>query len=80
MEITGPSTANFKPNYKALHTNAVVCFSYQLLQRVTTQKNRFIKAELPKTAAVDSGADTGSYTNCCSVPQLDLSVLCARRS
>jgi len=60
MEITRPSTANDKPNYKALHTKARVCFSYQSLQRVKTQKNRRVKVDFPKTAAFDSGADAGS--------------------
>jgi hypothetical protein len=60
MEITGLSTANENPNYKALHTKAGVCFSYQLLQRVKPQKNRTVKAGLPKTAAADSGADASS--------------------
>jgi hypothetical protein len=59
MEITGPSNANYKPNYKALNTKAAACFSYQSLQRVIAQKNRIVKADFPKTAAVDSGADAG---------------------
>jgi len=63
MKITGPSTANYKPNYKALHTKAGVCFSYQSLQRIKTQKNRFVKADFPKTAAVDSGADGTHQTS-----------------
>jgi len=50
-------TANYKPNYKALHAKARVCFSYQSLQRIKAQKNRFVKADFPKTATVDSGAD-----------------------
>jgi hypothetical protein len=60
MEITGPSTANYKPNYKALHTNAGGCFSYQSLQRVIAQKNRCVKADFSKMAAVDSDADAVS--------------------
>ena len=57
MEITGPPSANYKPNYKTLYTEAGVCFSYHSLKRVTTQKNRTVKANLPDTPAVDSGAD-----------------------
>ena len=78
MEITGPSTANDKPNYEALHTKAIVCFPYQSLQRVKTQKNRIVKADLPKTAAVASGADASSSRNYFYVPQLDVTVLHTR--
>jgi len=68
MEITGPSAAIYEPNYKTMHTRAGVCFSYRSLHRVTTQKNRTVKADLPKTAAVDSGAEADGYINYLYVP------------
>ena len=78
MEITGPPNANYKPNYKTLYTKAGVCFSYHSLKRVTTLKNRIVKANLPNKPAFDSGTDAGRYINYSYVPQLDLTVLRAR--
>ena len=41
------STANYKSNYKTQHTKAGVCFSYQSLHKVTTQKNRTVNPLKP---------------------------------
>jgi len=63
MENTGPSTANYKPNYKILHPKAGVCFSCRSLHRVTTQNIGTVKADLPKTPAVDSDADVVGFNS-----------------